>query len=251
MRSSSPDCRPGSCRMQPRPVRRSAARPPDVPSAATGALLSVAGHDHPVAALGVGRSAWTTCSTPAVPPTSWPVQCRRAHECSSVPRSSQPTGRRGTRRAGHRPASRRRQRRAAAAPRAGRARRRRAEARDRLDAASLQITTLPPGLIIVGDGRTHEDVEIRLRDDASPGGDLGRGNALHRRAHPACWPTSNPSSGRIAARSPPVAGPACAAFRLPRRRDRSARVLRDAAARCNRRRIAGRVLAEPRTPIAT
>ena len=43
-----------------------------------------------------------------------------------------------------------------------------AVARDRLDVASLQITTLPPGLSIVGDGRTQEGVEIRLRDNASP-----------------------------------------------------------------------------------
>jgi hypothetical protein len=41
-------------------------------------------------------------------------------------------------------------------------------ARDQLDAASLQVDTLPAGLLVRGDGRRQEDVEIRFTDDASP-----------------------------------------------------------------------------------
>jgi sugar (pentulose or hexulose) kinase len=39
-------------------------------------------------------------------------------------------------------------------------------ARDALDAASCAVTTLPPGLVVDGDGRTDEDVVIRIRDGA-------------------------------------------------------------------------------------
>ena len=41
-------------------------------------------------------------------------------------------------------------------------------ARDALDAASCAVSTLPPGLVVDGDGRTDEDVVIRIRDGASP-----------------------------------------------------------------------------------
>jgi len=42
------------------------------------------------------------------------------------------------------------------------------DARDRLDLTSRQIKALPPGLLVRGDGRTQDDVEIRLRDGANP-----------------------------------------------------------------------------------
>jgi sugar (pentulose or hexulose) kinase len=41
-------------------------------------------------------------------------------------------------------------------------------ARDALDEASCAVTTLPPGLAVEGDGRTDEDVVIRIQDGAGP-----------------------------------------------------------------------------------
>jgi sugar (pentulose or hexulose) kinase len=41
-------------------------------------------------------------------------------------------------------------------------------ARDRLDMTSRRITAIPPGVFVRGDGRTQEDVEIRFRDGANP-----------------------------------------------------------------------------------
>ncbi|GMA84882.1 hypothetical protein GCM10025868_01320 [Angustibacter aerolatus] len=42
------------------------------------------------------------------------------------------------------------------------------EARDRLDAAALQVGALPPGLEVSGAGPTGDDVVLRVRDDADP-----------------------------------------------------------------------------------
>jgi len=42
------------------------------------------------------------------------------------------------------------------------------QARAALDASSCEITTLPPGLVVEGDGRTDQDVVIRIQDDATP-----------------------------------------------------------------------------------
>jgi sugar (pentulose or hexulose) kinase len=42
------------------------------------------------------------------------------------------------------------------------------EGRDALDSASLAVTTLPPGLQISGAGRTGNDVVIQLQDDVNP-----------------------------------------------------------------------------------
>jgi sugar (pentulose or hexulose) kinase len=44
------------------------------------------------------------------------------------------------------------------------------EARERLDADSERLTELPSGLVVRGDSRRHDDVEIRLRDGATPAG---------------------------------------------------------------------------------
>jgi sugar (pentulose or hexulose) kinase len=41
-------------------------------------------------------------------------------------------------------------------------------ARTALDHASLSVTDLPPGLSVTGDGRTHDDVVVRIQDGASP-----------------------------------------------------------------------------------
>jgi sugar (pentulose or hexulose) kinase len=42
------------------------------------------------------------------------------------------------------------------------------EARQRLDVASDALTELPAGLLVRGDSRRSDDVEIRLRDGATP-----------------------------------------------------------------------------------
>jgi len=41
-------------------------------------------------------------------------------------------------------------------------------ARDALDAASCEVSTLPSGLVVEGDGRTDEGVVIRIQDAATP-----------------------------------------------------------------------------------
>jgi sugar (pentulose or hexulose) kinase len=140
-----------------------------VPAAAAGALLSVAGHDHPVAALGVGAvgvdelfnssgtadvlaravpSALTNVHRAAIVAANWSAGAHVVPDTDLLLAG------------GSGGLLLRRMLDALGADSS--------DARDRLDAASLQITALPPGLSIVGDGRTQEGVEIRLRDNASP-----------------------------------------------------------------------------------
>ncbi|MGI8882308.1 MAG: FGGY family carbohydrate kinase [Jatrophihabitans sp.] len=139
------------------------------PSAASEAVLSVAGHDHPVAALAVGAVAanelFNSTGTADVLARAVPSTLTNEHRAAIVAarwsagahivpntdvllaggsgglllrRVLTALGVEGS------------------------------DARDTLDVASMQVTALPPGLSIGGDGRTQEDVEIRLRDNASP-----------------------------------------------------------------------------------
>jgi sugar (pentulose or hexulose) kinase len=139
----------------------------DVPVCAAGAVLSVAGHDHPVAALGVGAvgpddvfnsSGTADVIARAVPGTLDDAQRRRivAARWSAgqhiVPGTT-----------------------LLLAGASGGLLLRRVlsalggENRDALDTAACEVAALPPGLAVDGDGRTGEDVVIRLQDGASPG----------------------------------------------------------------------------------
>src|SRR4029453_3410280 len=42
------------------------------------------------------------------------------------------------------------------------------QAREALDAASCEVSALPSGLVVDGDGRTDQDVVIRVQDGATP-----------------------------------------------------------------------------------
>ena len=141
----------------------------DVPSAAAGALLSVAGHDHPVAALAVGAvgadelfNSSGTADVMARAVAAPLTDTQRAAVVAahwSAGRHVVP-GRDLLLAGGGGGLLLRRVLSAlgATAP----------QDRDRLDAASGRITGLPPGLAVRGDGRTDQDVEIRVQDDASP-----------------------------------------------------------------------------------
>jgi sugar (pentulose or hexulose) kinase len=140
----------------------------DVPACAAGAVLSVAGHDHPVAALGAGigpEDLFNSSGTADVIARAVPgilddsqrariVAARWSAGRHVVPGSTFLLAgvsgglllRRVLAALG-----------AAEAP-----------ARDALDAASCAVSALPPGLVVDGDGRTDEDVVIRLQDGATP-----------------------------------------------------------------------------------
>jgi len=141
----------------------------DVPACATGAVLSVAGHDHPVAALGAGIGAedlFNSSGTADVMARAVPgildesqrariVAARWSAGRHVVPGSTfllaGGSGGLLLRRVlsalgAHDP-----------------------QARDALDAAACAVSALPPGLVVAGDGRTDEDVVIRLQDGATPG----------------------------------------------------------------------------------
>jgi sugar (pentulose or hexulose) kinase len=66
-----------------------------VPSCAAGAVLTVAGHDHPVAASAPVQSRRTSCSTQAAPRTCWPAALRGRSTRPSASESSTPAGRSG------------------------------------------------------------------------------------------------------------------------------------------------------------
>ena len=59
------------------------------------------------------------------------------------------------------------------------------QARAALDHASLSVGDLPAGLSVTGDGRTQDDVVIRIQDGASPGHGLDGRRALHGGPDPA------------------------------------------------------------------
>jgi sugar (pentulose or hexulose) kinase len=139
-----------------------------VPACAFGAVLSVAGHDHPVAAIGVGmgpEDLFNSSGTADVIARAVPgildesqrgriVAARWSAGAHIVPGSTF----------------------LLAGVSGGLLLRRvltalgadTAQARDALDAASCAIGTLPPGLVVEGDGRTDDDVLIRVRDGATP-----------------------------------------------------------------------------------
>ncbi len=140
----------------------------DVPACAAGAVLSVAGHDHPVAALGAGigpQDLFNSSGTADVIARAVPgildeaqrgriVAARWEAGRHVVPGSSfLVAGVSGglllrrvlTALGAHDP-----------------------QARDALDAAACAVSALPPGLAVGGDGRTDEDVVIRLQDGATP-----------------------------------------------------------------------------------
>jgi sugar (pentulose or hexulose) kinase len=141
----------------------------DTPACATGAVLSVAGHDHPVAALGVGAigpgDLFNSSGTADVVARTVPgvldesqrgrvVAARWSAGRHVVPGTTfllaGVSGGLLLRRVLAALGADSRQSRAA------------------LDAASCAVTTLPSGLAVAGDGRTDEDVVIRVQDGATP-----------------------------------------------------------------------------------
>jgi sugar (pentulose or hexulose) kinase len=143
-------------------------RHPDVPACAAGAVLSVAGHDHPVAALGAGigpEDLFNSSGTADVIARAVPglldesqrgriVAARWSAGRHVVPGSTflLAGGSGGLL-----------LRRVLAALGADDP-----QAREALDTASCDVSELPPGLIVDGDGRTDQDVVIRLQDGATP-----------------------------------------------------------------------------------
>ena len=140
----------------------------DLPACAAGAVLSVAGHDHPVAAVGAGlgpEDLFNSSGTADVIARAVPgildesqrgrvVAARWSAGRHVVPGSTFLLAgvsgglllRRVLAALG------------AADP----------QARDALDAAGCAVPALPPGLTVDGDGRTDDDVVIRVQDGASP-----------------------------------------------------------------------------------
>jgi len=141
----------------------------DVPACAAGAVLSVAGHDHPVAAVGAGIGAedlFNSSGTADVIARAVPgildysqragiVAARWSAGRHIVPGSTFLLAGGGGGLLLRRVLSAL----CAYDPRA----------RDALDMAACAISSLPPGLLVDGDGRTDEDVVIRLQDGATPG----------------------------------------------------------------------------------
>ena len=140
-----------------------------LPAAVQGAVLTVAGHDHPVAALGVGAAGvdelFNSSGTADVLARSAPGVLTDQQR-SDVIAAGWSAGRHVL------PDTTL----LLAGVSGGLLLRRvlgalgcaSSEAREQLDAASSTITFLPPGLIVSGDGRVQDDVVIRLQDAATP-----------------------------------------------------------------------------------
>ena len=140
-----------------------------VVSDAAGAVLTVAGHDHPVAAIGVGAveadelfnsSGTADVLARSVPGTLDPTQ--RQHVVSagwSIGRHVLPDT--SLLLAGVSGGLLLRRVLAALGAESG-------NARAALDQASLSVGDLPAGLSVTGDGRTQDDVVLRIQDAASP-----------------------------------------------------------------------------------
>jgi sugar (pentulose or hexulose) kinase len=139
-----------------------------VPACAAGAVLSVAGHDHPVAAIGAGigpEDLFNSSGTADVIARAVPgildeaqrgqvVAARWSAGRHVVPESSfLLAGVSGGLLL----------RRVLAALGADDP-----QAREALDAAGCEVSALPPGLSVGGDGRTDDDVVIRVQDGATP-----------------------------------------------------------------------------------
>jgi sugar (pentulose or hexulose) kinase len=140
-----------------------------VVSAAAGAVLTVAGHDHPVAAIGVGAveadqlfnsSGTADVLARSVPGTLEETQRQAVVDAGwSLGRHVLP----GTSLLLAGVSGGLLLRRVLAALGAESA-----DARAALDQASLSVGELPAGLTVTGDGRTQDDVVIRLQDGATP-----------------------------------------------------------------------------------
>jgi len=140
-----------------------------VASCAAGAVLTVAGHDHPVAAIGVGAvdpdelfnsSGTADVLARSIPGTLAETERQRVVSAGwSIGRHVLP----GTSLllAGVSGGLLLRRVLTALGAEAG-------QARDALDHASLSVGELPAGLLVSGDGRTQDDVVIRIQDGASP-----------------------------------------------------------------------------------
>jgi sugar (pentulose or hexulose) kinase len=140
-----------------------------VVSDAAGAVLTVAGHDHPVAAIGVGAveadELFNSSGTADVLARSIPGtldETQRQHVVSagwSIGRHVLPDT--SLLLAGVSGGLLLRRVLAALGAESG-------QARAALDRASLGVGDLPAGLSVTGDGRTQDDVVLRIQDDASP-----------------------------------------------------------------------------------
>ena len=138
-------------------------------SAARGAVLTVAGHDHPVAAIAVGAAGtdelFNSAGTADVLARSVPGTLDRARR-GQVVEAGWSAGRHvlpGTSLllAGVSGGLLLRRVLTALGAESG-------DARTALDAESLKVGGLPAGLSVSGDGRTQDDVLIRIQDDATP-----------------------------------------------------------------------------------
>lgn len=142
---------------------------PDLPAAAAGAVLSVAGHDHPVAALAVDaveaqalfNSSGTADVLALAVPSGLGTTARAAIVAAGWSAGAHVVPGLDLLLAGGN---------------GGLLMRRVLEAlgavgaddRARLDAAAAAVTSIPAGLVVRGDGRTDDDVVIRLRDHTGP-----------------------------------------------------------------------------------
>ena len=138
-------------------------------SCAAGAVLTVAGHDHPVAAIGVGAveadelfnsSGTADVLARSIPGTLEETQRQRVVSAGwSIGRHVLPDT--SLLLAGVSGGLLLRRVLAALGAESG-------QARAGLDHASLSVGDLPAGLSVAGDGRTQDDVVIRIQDGASP-----------------------------------------------------------------------------------
>ena len=141
----------------------------DVPACAAGAVLSVAGHDHPVAALGVGAvgpdDVFNSSGTADVLARSVPGTLSGAQR-QAVVDAGWSAGRHvlpdtSLLLAGVSGGLLLRRVLAALGAETE-------PARTALDHASLNTKDLPPGLSVTGDGRRQDDVVLRIQDGATP-----------------------------------------------------------------------------------
>jgi sugar (pentulose or hexulose) kinase len=154
---------------RPAGVRAGTLRHDGVASCAAGAVLTVAGHDHPVAAIGAGAvepdALFNSSGTADVLARSIPGTLDGAGR-QRVVSAGWSIGRHvlpGTSLllAGVSGGLLLRRVLAALGAESG-------PARAELDQASLHVGDLPAGLSVTGDGRTQDDVVIRIQDGASP-----------------------------------------------------------------------------------
>jgi len=141
----------------------------DVVSCAKGAVLTVAGHDHPVAAIGVGAveadELFNSSGTADVLARSIPGTLE-ASQRQAVVSAGWSLGRHvlpGTSLLLAGVSGGLLLRRVLAALGAESS-----QARAALDQASLSVGELPPGLSVTGDGRTQDDVVIHIQDGVTP-----------------------------------------------------------------------------------